>query len=288
MVKNGKSNRGPKKAKSVNFQHATRKQEFDRLTSPSYTPGLKYPDGNAQPSNSLIERSFFNVVTDANGYAAVQIAAGRINDLFRPATFPAYPAIMWGSWTNSANYTAIDGAAGLYRVVKTVIRAHNVASATNASGYVDILLTPGISYPTNVDDNAPFRASYDMLTLDITAMPPPQDGSSRNYRAVAATGDGALNDHGVYTLIVQGAVASTTVVRVEIIQYLETLPKFNTTLAQSATPAARRDGPLLSSVADYFASAVPVFTTGAMTAGAIASTINQYGRSTVQYTPYGV
>lgn len=253
-----------------------------KFTRPGTCLGLKWPDGTGNATGTFIARTFVTVTSSAAGYFGIQVAAGRIRDQYRPAASFTTGTVTWGTYVDGKQYDSLAAISSLYRVVKSTVSVQPIVSLDKSKGFYDVLCTAGLSAPVRADD---LVAEHEMFTLSggpLVVMPKPMDGSVRSFRAITNL-DEWDNEYGMVTIIGSGAEASTPVLRVEIQLHIEYTAKYNTAGEAAVTPAAARDGGLLSSITNAIAGN-NVFLAGAFSyaAGAIAGGASQVA----QHIPY--
>jgi hypothetical protein len=152
----------------------------------------------------------------------------------------------WSGFTDLPDWsTFISTNASTYRVVSFGVRLFTTASNYTASGTVHVFTVDGYTgfgssiYPDIASDNYAEIARYPLIGHQSVWFSKPNDVTANNYISVSP---GATENSWSKLIIgVTGAPASTVVLGIEIVANIECTPKWGTTMARMASPAAPHD-----------------------------------------------
>jgi hypothetical protein len=242
--------------------------------------GVKVPDDNLAPSATTLSRYDVLGYADGNSIYANLFTPDPSGTSFVPTSSTAAGVLTWAAnWTAAntvSNIAAIRGSLGLLRPVAWGLRASCLYSPNNAQGRVHVCLV-GVDYSLGgINGSAPTTSAAmklqpgyftcmisEIISDSLILVGKPTDNGAYRYRSTAnqwlATAGNMEDSSGWYgiMILVEGAIASTNCLRIEVVAHYEGLPLGTTGALIEATPAAPHQ-PLLMAATENTVAVLPV------------------------------
>jgi hypothetical protein len=202
--------------------------------------GLKIPDDDSSRSVAVTLRDRGTLPTDSNGAAALAFAPSIYQERLQAASMASGVITFTGSYDSVTDYTAMSDAFNTYRLVAWGVRLIDIEPALNASGTIRLITVPArpnggstFSYESGLFEEV---EDFALAQADLTWISKPIGVTWKEYFSVdSGNTDLPWNK---LVVVIDGAVASTTVLRYEVVLHLECQVALGSVTGALATPAA--------------------------------------------------
>jgi len=205
--------------------------------------GFKYPDACSEKTICAVIKTTGTLTTNSAGRAAFACAPGKFVDMFCEGTYTSDTVSSWSKF-DAATYDSMNFAMQGVRVVGAYIRAYYIHSSLENQGRISIksdsastATWPSTDNPNSFASVAPVD-KHGPITEGCYVMATPADSSAYDFFRPPHNVDSNTRSWGCHYIFIEGAKPSTTVMQVEVTQFVEMKPDSKNFIARMATQAA--------------------------------------------------
>jgi hypothetical protein len=200
--------------------------------------GMKVPDDDSSRSVAVTLRDRGLITTSGNGDRAVAFLPSFDDARLASSSITSGVATFNATYDSAADTTAIQDAFDTYRLVSWGVRLIDIEPALNASGTLRLITVPAAP---DVDTTFGYESGlfeevedFALAQADVTWVSKPIGVTWKEYFNTV----GSILPWNTLVVVVDGAVASTNVIRFEVVYHLECQVKLGSVSGALATPAA--------------------------------------------------